>query len=97
MESTTRKAQHWHTHLNAWQGSGLSQAAYCAQHGLKPATFAYWRGKQRKATDQPLTLVPLNLGNGMRGLVLTSPGGWRLELPGSHPAGWLAELLGQLP
>jgi hypothetical protein len=97
MESTTSKAQHWNAHLTAWQGSGLSQAAYCVQHGLKPATFGYWRGKQRKDASQPLTLVPLNLGTRGAGPVLTSPGGWRLELPGNLPAPWLAELLGRLP
>jgi hypothetical protein len=96
MEPTTSKALHWHTHLTAWQSSGLSQSAYCAQHDLKLATFAYWRGKQRKAPDQPLTLIPLNLGTHRAGPVLTSPNGWRLELPGHLPAPWLAELLGHL-
>mgnify|MGYP000846711337 CR=1 FL=1 len=96
MEPSPSKAAHWHTHITAWQASGLSQAAYCARHGLKPATFAYWRGKQRKAA-QPLTLIPLNLGAGGAGPVLTSPGGWRLELPGHLPAPWIAELLGRLP
>lgn len=96
MDSSPSKASHWHVHITAWQAQRPEPScAYCARHGLKPATFAYWRGKQRKAT-QPLTLIPLNLGTGT-GPILTSPGGWRLELPGSLPAHWLAELLGRLP
>jgi hypothetical protein len=97
MEPTPSKASHWHHHLTAWQASGLSQAAYCARHGLKPASFAYWRSKQRKVTDPPLTLVPLGLGTASRGPVLSHPSGWRLELPSHVAAPWLAELLGKLP
>ncbi|MEW6679378.1 MAG: IS66 family insertion sequence element accessory protein TnpB [Pseudomonadota bacterium] len=97
MEPTTSKAQHWHAHITAWQASGLSQTAYCAQHGLKPATFAYWRSKQSKAADQPLTLIPLHLGTRGAGPILTSPNGWRLDLPAWVEPAWVGELLARLP
>lgn len=37
------KAASWKTHLDGWHNSGLSQAAYCRQHGLSLSSFGYWR------------------------------------------------------
>ncbi len=31
---------HWKTHIDAWQISGQSQAAYCRQHQLAYSTFS---------------------------------------------------------
>ncbi|WP_439097762.1 IS66 family insertion sequence element accessory protein TnpA, partial [Methylocucumis oryzae] len=31
---------HWIHHLNTWQSSGMTQAAYCRQHRLNVKTFA---------------------------------------------------------
>lgn len=45
----TRKQRHWKKHILAWQGSGLSQAAYCREHGLSVKTFGYH--KRRFASD----------------------------------------------
>ncbi len=33
---------HWRRHVEAWRGSGLSQADYCRQQGLNPKTFSVW-------------------------------------------------------
>jgi len=32
-------SSYWQNHINAWQNSRLSQAAYCRQHNLKYGTF----------------------------------------------------------
>ncbi len=37
------KAALWKLHLDGWRDSGLSQAAYCRQHGLSLSCFGYWR------------------------------------------------------
>ncbi|WP_416188685.1 IS66 family insertion sequence element accessory protein TnpA, partial [Nitrosomonas sp.] len=29
-------------HIEAWQISGMSQAAYCREHGLNTKTFGNW-------------------------------------------------------
>jgi len=31
----------WSTHIDQWHSSGLSQAAYCRQHGLCEQKFSY--------------------------------------------------------
>ncbi len=36
------KAAWWKPHLDGWRNSGLSQAAYCRQHGLSLSCFGYW-------------------------------------------------------
>jgi hypothetical protein len=33
--------------LDRYRGSGLTHAAYCQEHGLKPATLAYWFSKSK--------------------------------------------------
>jgi hypothetical protein len=33
-------SKHWITHIEAWQRSGLSQAAYCRQQQLNAKSFS---------------------------------------------------------
>lgn len=40
----------WPIHIEHWQASGQSQAAYCRQHDLCPKKFSYWK---RKWTVKP--------------------------------------------
>lgn len=35
----------WQQHIETWQASGLSQAAYCEQHELIYHRFGYWYRK----------------------------------------------------
>lgn len=47
MSSTSSRERHyfWRQHMEAWQSSGLSCAAFCKQHKLNYAQFNYWRKK----------------------------------------------------
>jgi hypothetical protein len=91
---------YWQTQVEAWRQSGLSQIAYCEQHGLNIKSFRRWRTKLQRAatTATSLTLVPINVGTPATtpAIRLHSPGGWRIELATGNPA-WLADLLRQLP
>ena len=91
----------WQGHLAAWHQSGLTQRAYCAQHGLGERAFYRWHHREKEAIaagKASLTLVPVSVGMDATGSVirLHSPGGWRIELPAGETP-WLAELLRQLP
>ena len=33
----------WQEHLAQWQASGMTQVAYCRQHGLHRDQFGYWK------------------------------------------------------
>ncbi|BCG64958.1 MAG: hypothetical protein methR_P2753 [Methyloprofundus sp.] len=42
----------WPIHIEHWEASGQSQAAYCRQHDLCPQKFSYWKCKSTvKSTD----------------------------------------------
>jgi hypothetical protein len=47
MTSIENKTDHdfWQLHLAQWQVSGLSQASYCRQQGLRTHQFSYWKRK----------------------------------------------------
>lgn len=40
-----RNRQFWIDHVQRWRRSGLSKAAYCEQHHLKPGSFYNWSTK----------------------------------------------------
>jgi hypothetical protein len=99
----------WRQHIEDWQGSGLSQAAYCRLHRLSPATFSA-KVREHTASPAPLPvpsgLVPVRVGladipaiaatvdaPADKPLVLRTASGHRLELPASAEPRWVAELL----
>lgn len=50
----------WRHHIQAWQGSGLSQRAYCQSNNLKEDRFSHW--KRRLSKDNGATrFVPVPL------------------------------------
>ena len=90
--------EHWREQVEGWRASGLSQIAYCEQHGLNIKSFRRWRTKLQRMAATALTQVPISVGApvGAPAIRLHSPGGWRIELATSNPT-WLADLLRQLP
>jgi len=99
----------WNHHIEAWQGGGLSQAAYCRLHGLSPATFSAKVRARRASPPAPSAapaLVPVRVGPADspaiaatvdapadKPLVLRTASGHCLELPASAGPRWVAELL----
>ena len=97
----------WDQHIQAWQCSGLSQAAYCRQQGLNYGTFTMRLSVYRKqmsdaaASSTPeTTLIPVHIQSPVtpvapfeQDVIRLMHSGSQLELPMSTPAGWLAELL----
>ena len=93
----------WSRHVAAAEGSGLSRAAYCRQHGLDYGTFRRWA--RRMAAEPPArsdaqALVPLRVSTRQD----DSDGALRLEvgpgavltLPRSIDVRWLGALLREL-
>jgi hypothetical protein len=93
-------SEHWKNHIETWQSSGLSQAAYCRQHQLNYRTFSARLSEFRaRATSLPPAqpvLLPLHVQGPPPpevGITLLHVNGHRLALPASVTAPWLAELL----
>ncbi len=89
----------WQSHIEAWQSSGLSQAAYCKESDLIIHRFGYWK---RKLLDTPLSIpeatgfVALNPVVMSSTLALQLPNQLRIEgiaQDNLHLAKQLAELL----
>ncbi len=84
-------------HISIWKASGLTQVAYCRQHGLKAKTFSRWF-RLSQAPSQPPALVSVNIvpddatpvSGGIR---LQLRQGHSLSLPNTVSPIWLAELL----
>lgn len=87
----------WKHHIEAWQASGLSQAAYCRQQGLNPHTFSTrLRGERTVPQTAGSSLIPVHVEPGVSpagALVLRISGGRYLEVPPTVSPRWLAELL----
>ena len=77
---------HWKQHVDTWCSSGLSQNAYCRDHGLRPNQFSYWKRKLMTPTvDQvstsctsPSAFIPLTMSGAnstANGLSLRLPNG----------------------
>lgn len=52
----------WRGHLAAWLKGGLSQAAYCRQHGLTQNDFSWWKREiARRTVAAAPTFVPVSV------------------------------------
>lgn len=84
-------------HIEAWQTSGMSQAAYCREQGLNTKTFGNWVRKHRAgqvigpAALVPVAIKPMSVPDNT--LRLHGRGDYVLELPSTVLPHWLGELL----
>jgi hypothetical protein len=61
MKVDSERAAFWRGHWSAWQASGLSQRAYCEEHGLSHAAFGYWRNRVKLSVQALPGFVPVKL------------------------------------
>lgn len=94
----------WRQHIEKWQSSGLSQAAYCEQQHINVRTFTARLSDYRKlSAADSVALVPVEIEPteptaslatpATAAMVFTHVDGHRLELSPSVSAAWVAELL----
>ncbi len=77
------KSEFWKPHLAGWRSSGLSQAAYCRQHGLELKRFCYWRRTLGSKATSSSALLPIVVSSPvvMDRIELRLPNGLQLVLP----------------
>ncbi len=91
-------SKQWLNHIEVWQRSGLSQAAYCRQHQLNAKSFS---GRIRDYRTQGLSklpeLIPVQVKvedePPLTPVLVLIVQGCRLELPTSVSAQWLSQLM----
>jgi transposase len=99
----SKKASFWSGHIEAWHRSGLSQGAYCRQHGLSQSSLSYWRsrlGKGDKVSASSVTIVPVPLPAlsqaaiaPLEPILLHVGSGFRIEIRGDFAAPVLEKLV----
>ena len=91
-------------HVEAWRGSGLSQADYCRQQNLNRKTFSVWtrrvQGDLSLNKDVPVEFISVQVAPSVpvatteaSTILLPFPNGAQLELSTVVSPHWLAELL----
>jgi hypothetical protein len=90
---------HQQRHIEAWQSSSLSQAAYCREHKLNSKTFGNWlriyRAEQLNS-QAPAAMIPVDIKpatSSTSAVYLYGSGGHILQLPADVSPQWLGELL----
>jgi hypothetical protein len=63
IDSSERRSL-WENHIEHWQISGLSQAAYCRRHRLKVHRFYYWR-RRLSASQDGVSFLPVALSSSL--------------------------------
>lgn len=79
--------------VRAWEASGQSQGAFCADRELSLATFGYWRGQYLREQVAPSGFVALRARE-EPAVVKLRLGGLEVEL--SAEAGFVADVLVKL-
>jgi hypothetical protein len=85
-------------HVETWQASGLSQAAYCREHKLNAKTFSNWLRIYRieQTGTKVSTIIPVTIKSAAsltERLHLCTASGHLLQLPANVSPQWLGELL----
>jgi hypothetical protein len=106
-----RSPTQWRALVDAYEASGLSARAFCAQRGVAQSTFYHWRRRLREdaaglgAGPLPgVQLVPVRVlaqrpapgGGGASGIALLACGGVRIEVACGFDGTTLTQVLATL-
>ena len=80
----------WTTHIENWQSSGLTQAAYVEQHQLSLARFGYWKRKLASPPTDAFVQVHLEQPAQVR---IHHRSGMVIECQPGTDVRWLRQLL----
>lgn len=87
----------WAERVAAWQRSGESMRAYALRHEWRPRQLAWWAKRINEDKAATPMLIPVTVKSASACAPIRLNGsGWSLDLPGTTPAAWLAELLRSL-
>jgi hypothetical protein len=103
-----QRAKYWRTVLSECERSGLTQAAFCRQRGIKPVTFYWWKRRlmgagengrstrgHRTAGGKGNRFVEVVMGESLPGQVyeVLVSGGRVIRLPGDFDPDCVARLV----
>jgi len=90
--------QRWLAHIDSWKRSGLTQKAFCQQHGLGLASFRRWRAiamrEGKPAESSVVTFLPVNVVEpGAADLTVVINDSLRIEIPAGFDLATLRQVV----
>ena len=86
--------EYWQSHIDAWQQSGLTRAAYCKHNDLNLQTFAYWKHRFKAGSPAVrLVQLPAQRQTEQCALRLVIAGGFAIEVADNFSASTLVRLV----
>ena len=94
-EKNEELTKFWRSHIDQWEGSGISQLEYCRQNDLIPHRFTYWKTKFKKKhlPVEFIQITPDNLRLDPSGLKLNIGSGLQIEIPDGFSRNTLEQVL----
>jgi hypothetical protein len=84
---SAQKYRYWQEHVELWHDSGLSQAEYCRQNGLRLRQWNYWKKNlARKGANAAVSFVPVQISSSLpvpvtrSNLSLFTSNGYKVEV-----------------
>lgn len=98
MITTPTKFEYWQAHQHNWLESGLSQKAYCQQHGISLPAFTYWRGRLKEKIEHSPSpaIIPVKIApaaNSSMPLLELHVGSAKLVFPATVSTAYVSEIL----
>jgi hypothetical protein len=93
--SDPQVTERWQELITAQAQSPLGVRAFCAEHGLKPATFYVWRRRLCPPETPAATFVPVRVVAAPV-IEIVLPAGVIVRLPGGTDPAHLARLVAEL-
>jgi hypothetical protein len=94
-KSDPQVAQRWQELIAAQAQSELGVRDFCAQHGLKPATFCVWRRRLAPPATPAATFVPVRVV-AAPAIEIVLPAGLVVRVPDGTDPVHLARLVAEL-
>lgn len=88
----TAKQQRFKEHIEKWEGSGLSQAAYCRRYKLNIKQFGYYLRRYKSIDTAPTPRFAEVQTSEKSSLSLSFPGGIILQIEGPVDSTQLREV-----
>jgi hypothetical protein len=85
-DGLTSRGRYWREQVREWRRSGLTQAAYCQQHGLNAGTFCWWKRQlaRRERMAPAVRLGPPARGKAAADLLRTTFAPVRIRAEEDH-------------
>ena len=93
-----QKRKYWQHHINAWQQSGMKQAVYCREHGIKAISDEllekpFIRSRAESLIRPAASGIPSSRAGPSANIEVAYPNGFCIDVPGNFDPHVLRQLI----